>query len=293
MFKCRVERKDQPRAFLLDTPESEPTLAVWRIGCSGWSYPDWVGPFYPENAPPKEFLRLYSSVFDCVEIDSTYYRTPYPSTVTAWRRSTPERFMFAAKFPKKVTHDMKLEGVEEYISRFYRVIGELKGKLGPLLVQLPPSFKYESGRRSLEHFLGVLPKGFRHAVEFRHRSWFRPELQSLLRDHGVALCWSVTQYLSTPEDVTADFLYMRFVGDRSISSFEKIQRDRSELMGRWYRAMDNLGDRVKERWVFFNNHFAGFGPGSVNEFRRLAGLLELDWSSLAGRAYPQRTLRDF
>ncbi len=92
-----------------------------------------MGPFYPRDSKPGDYLRLYSSVFDAVEIDSTYYRTPSPLMVANWRRVSPDGFLFTAKFPKKITHEKKLRDVGEQLERFYRSISELKEKLGALL----------------------------------------------------------------------------------------------------------------------------------------------------------------
>src|SRR2546430_6164758 len=90
-----------------------------RIGCSGWSYQDWVGPFYPRDAKPGDYLKLYSTIFDAVEIDSTYYRTPSPLMVANWRKVTADGFIFSAKFPKKITHELKLRDSQAQLERFY------------------------------------------------------------------------------------------------------------------------------------------------------------------------------
>lgn len=267
-------------------------LAV-KVGCSGWSYADWLGPFYPKDARPQVYLELYSSIFDCVEIDSTFYRAPAAVMVQQWFNSTPSGFVFAPKIPKRVTHDQHLENADSYMQHFTSTVGQLRGKLGPFVVQLPPSFKNPKHMRALKEFINSLNKNYRYAIEFRHASWFNPEVEKLLADSNVCQVWSVNQYLTTPATVTADFAYLRFVGDRAISEFKKIQKDQTEVMKTWNKTLKEVGDSVKERFVFFNNHFAGFGPGSVNEFRRLMGLVELDWSSLAQGGAPQKTLFDF
>lgn len=268
-------------------------MATYRVGCSGWGYKDWVGPFYPETAKSQDFLRLYSAVFDAVEIDSSFYRTPTQNMVASWYRTTPPGFVFTSKMPKIITHVRKLDSVEEYLSRFNRVLSGLGEKLGPVLAQMPPSFKFAKHRKTVESFLAQLEGKGRYAIEFRHKSWFRPDVYEALKAANVAMCWSINQYLSTPHEVTAEFLYVRFVGDRSISEFDRMQKDRGEVLGQWHRAIEEAGDSVKERFIFFNNHFAGFGPGSVNEFRRIAGLMELDWAKLMGGTSPQRSILEF
>jgi uncharacterized protein YecE (DUF72 family) len=270
----------------------EMTLSL-KIGCSGWSYADWVGPFYPKDSSPQDYLKLYSRVFDCVEIDSTFYRAPSPVMVQQWYNSTPTAFLFAPKLPKRITHDQHLESVESYLGYFIRTASLLKEKLGPLVVQLPPSFKYPKHGKALEAFVGNLNAENRFAIEFRHKSWFNPEVEKLLESKNVCQVWSVNQYLSTPPTVTSDFVYLRFVGDRELTEFKKIQKDQADVMKTWKNALQEAGDSVKERFIFFNNHFAGFGPASVNEFRRLMGLVELDWSGLKEGKVPQKTLFDF
>jgi uncharacterized protein YecE (DUF72 family) len=264
-----------------------------RVGCSGWSYEDWLGPFYPKNAKPQDYLGLYSRVFDCVEIDSTFYRAPSPLMVKHWYSSTPEGFTFAPKIPKRITHDQHLENSESYMNHFTTVLGQLHEKLGPLVVQLPPSFKNPKHLKALTNFITSLDRTKKCAIEFRHKSWFDPEVEKLLTSSNVCQIWSVNQYLTTPAAVTADFVYLRLVGDRAISEFNKVQRDQRGAMKTWAETLQGVGDSVRERFVFFNNHFAGFGPGSANEFRRLMGLVELDWSSLTQGHLPQKTLLDF
>lgn len=257
-----------------------------RVGCSGWSYKDWVGPFYPKEFRPNDYLGFYSKYFDCVEIDSSFYRTPNNFAIMSWNKNTPEGFVFAPKLPKKITHENKLEHFESSLMYFYTVMKRLDKKLGPIVVQLPPSIKYDKHLNTMRDFLLQLDTTLAHAVEFRHPSWFNPATYSLLRDHNVAMVWSLNQYLETPPEVTADFVYLRMVGDRQISDFSSVQRDRSVEMKRWADSLLAKRDEFERGFIFFNNHFAGFGPESVNEFRRLLGMIEIDWSTKGS----QRTL---
>src|SRR5947199_3010669 len=170
-------------AFLKPLPVDAKKL---RIGCSGWSYQDWVGPFYPKDAKPADYLRMYSQVFDAVEIDSSYYRTPSPFMVSNWKRVTPEGFLFTAKFPKKITHELKLRDSQAQLERFYKAMSELREKLGALVIQLPPSFNYKKDKEALETFLGQTDKRYVHAIEFRNKSWFKPDIYKLLESSNVS-----------------------------------------------------------------------------------------------------------
>ena len=250
-----------------------------RIGCSGWSYKDWQGEFYPKGLAAKDYLPYYAKVFNCVEIDSSFYRIPSQFMVNQWSANTPSGFHFSPKFPKKITHEGKLKGTESTLVFFYSVLSKLKEKLGPMAIQLPPSIKLSSHEGVLKEFVSQLRPEFRHAIEFRHKSWFTPEVYSLLKKNNIAMVWSLNQYVETPPEVTADFVYLRMVGDREITEFTGVQRDRSADMKRWAEAVKENSGKFESGYVFFNNHFAGFSPESANEFRRLLGLMELDWKA--------------
>ncbi len=264
-----------------------------RIGCSGWGYDDWLGGFYPEGTPKSDYLKLYSGTFDAVEVDSSFYRIPQPAMSANWRRTVPDGFLFTAKFPKKITHEKKLIGVEDPLSWMYRSMAELKDRLGALVVQLPPSVKYDTHIEAMRGFLELLDPKVRHAIEFRHKSWFRDDVYAMLREKNVAMAWTQNQYVTSPPVVTADFVYVRLVGERDIEEFKETVKDRSKEMREWYRHLEKeaSGDDVRQVFVFFNNHYAGFGPASVNEFRRLAGMMEVGFPAAGGGK--QRGLADF
>ena len=252
-------------------------LSELRIGCSGWSYKDWQGPFYPKGLQAGEYLSHYSKVFNCVEIDSSFYRIPNPFMITQWRNKTPPGFLFSPKLPKKITHEAKLKDFGTSLVYFYSVVSKLKEKLGPIVIQLPPSVKLSSHLDTMKSFLAQLSPEFKHAIEFRHKSWFAPEVYSMLRKDNIAMVWSLNQYLETPPEATADFLYLRLVGDREITEFSGTRKDRSADMKRWAEVVREKSGKFESGYVFFNNHFAGFSPESANEFRRLLGLMELEY----------------
>jgi uncharacterized protein YecE (DUF72 family) len=264
-----------------------------KLGCSGWSYKDWAGPFYSTDLPAKDYLGFYSKVFDCVEIDSSFYRIPNQFMVDQWKKATPEGFTFSPKLPKKITHEKKLEDFEGTLTYFYSVIGRLGAKLGPIVVQLPPSVKTEKHMGAMEKFVSSLSHRYKHAIEFRHKSWFNPAIYKLLEANNVAMAWSLNQYLETPPELTARFVYLRMVGERDITNFGAIQKERKEEMQRWAENLEKKENSFDDAYVFFNNHFAGFGPESVNEFRRLLGMIELDWKKEQDSGPRQGTLTGF
>ena len=265
-----------------------------RVGCSGWGYDDWLGGFYPPNTPKSDYLKLYSRVFDVVEVDSSFYRNPGPAVTKDWFKATPSGFRFAMKMPRRITHEKKLKDVAENLGWFYASAKELREKCGPLVAQLPPSIKFDADWKVMQDFLRALDgEHYAHAIEFRHKSWFREDVYKLLRDRNVAMVWTENQYLKSPAAVTADSVYLRMVGDRELTEFKETQRDKSAEMREWYKELDGASDSVKGALVFFNNHYAGFGPGSVNEFRRLAGMMEYEFPAKAGVPSSQRNLGEF
>jgi uncharacterized protein YecE (DUF72 family) len=257
----------------------------YYIGCSGWSYSSWQGPFYPKSIENSRWLQYYSKVFDYVEIDSSFYRIPNKFMVKNWYNRTPKNFRCTAKFPKIITHDKRLINFDEDQSEyFFDSISELKEKLLALLIQLPPSMQIVEGLDALRYIIPYLDKRFRYAVEVRHRSWFQDLAYNFLSDNNMRLVWSQLADIHTPPIVTTDFAYVRLIGDRSIQEkvFGLIQIDRIKEMKKVARNFkkdsneSNLS-RVRFSIVAANNHYAGFGPGTVNIFRQLLGLEEMKW----------------
>jgi len=229
-----------------------------HIGCSGWAYDDWVGTFYRKGTPPREFLSAYARTFGCVEVDSTFYRIPSVEMTSRWYRATPASFRFAAKAPQELTHGRRLRQPEQE-------------KLSCLLLQLPPSMTLSKDRAALEAILPQLRPNVAHAIEFRHISWFCDEIYELLRAHNVTLAWSENDVASTPPVRTSDLLYLRMIGDRELTTFDRIQRERGEDLQRWWAEVRQHLDLSTLVMIFFNNHFAGFGPAGGNAMRALAG----------------------
>jgi uncharacterized protein YecE (DUF72 family) len=259
----------------------------YYIGCSGWSYSAWQGPFYPSDIDDSSWLRYYSSVFDYVEIDSSFYKTPNVFTVKSWFNKTPDNFKFTAKFPKVITHDKRLKDVSKEIEYFFQSMLPLREKTLALLIQLPPSLKVIEGIESLrQHIIPELDSRFRYAIEVRDRTWFQDLAYNFFADNNICMVWSQLAELRTPPIATTDFLYLRFIGDRSIDEkdFGKIQKDRVMEMKKWAskvkRVIKEGGTRksINLAIVSANNHYAGFGPGTANIFRKMVGLPEAVWN---------------
>jgi len=237
----------------------------FRIGTSGFSYKDWLGNFYPQFCPPADFLRFYSAKFKTVEIDATFYRVPTDKMVERWNDCTPDSFVFAAKFPKMVTHEGDIESRLSTAQHFVKVMGELGGKLGPLLLQFPYGFKPDSWPL-LKSLIETLEGGPRIAVELRNKAWLKhPDLLNCLRDNNMALCLIDHPWMPRLDIATADFHYLRFLGDRKKieNDFSYIRFEREEDL-QWWR--DTIAKIVREDQVmfaFFNNHYTGHSPSTA------------------------------
>jgi uncharacterized protein YecE (DUF72 family) len=261
----------------------------YYIGCSGWSYSAWKGPFYPSNMDnSSDWLSYYASVFDYVEIDSSFYRMPNLFTVKNWLKKTPENFKFTAKFPKVITHDKHLKDVSRELEYFHQSMLPLRDKTLALLIQLPPSLKITEGLDNLRQVVSELDTKFRYAVEVRDRSWFQDLAYNFFANNNICMVWSQLAELRTPPIVTTDFLYVRLIGDRSIDEkdFGKIQKDRVIEMKKWSSKIKRVikqeegGGRknINLAIVSANNHYAGFGPGTANIFRKMVDLPEATWN---------------
>ena len=255
-----------------------------NIGCSGWSYEGWKGNFYPKKMGNKDYLSYYSRFFKFVEVDSTYYHIPSRSTVRGWRDKTPDDFKFSFKFPKVVTHEKKLEEVAKPLSILFYSLEPLIDKTLTLLIQLPPFLSEKKGFNPLQDMIRHLDKRYRYSLEVRHSSWFNDNVYSFLRQNNISLVWSVRDKLQSPSIVTSDQVYVRFIGDRSISEidFGKVVKDRRKEMLEYVKQVRDTQDKnsnIYDVLISFNNHFAGFGPQSVNDFLKLMNMSEVDWKT--------------
>lgn len=257
----------------------------YYLGCSGWSYDAWKGPFYPETLENRYWLSYYSEIFRFVEIDSTFYRIPSRFMVSNWYKRTHQDFKFTVKFPKIITHEnsekIVLDKLEKNITRFLDEIKPLRKKILAFLIQLPPWLKIKEGLEFLKSIEFTLDTSYRYAVEPRHHSWFNDLAYHYFKNNNYCLVWSQQDRLVTPPVLTTDFVYLRLIGDRSIADkdFGKIQKDRVLEMQNWTNILDGLKNEepsINTVIASSNNHYAGFGPATAN---LLAEMLDLESNS--------------
>ncbi len=255
-----------------------------RIGCSSWTSPAWWGRVYPRGIGDGERLGLYAGLYDTVEVDSTYYREPSAGLTRRWAQVTPPDFTFSLKITRELL-EPKASPDRERLEAFLDAAALLGPKEGPLLAQFPPGFRPGRNEKFLGAFLEALPPGPRYALELRDPGWFSggpwERLQRCLTDRGMALTWSYLTYVTVPRVRTADFVYLRFIGDHTTipeAQHGETRVDRSGILREYLPALSEARDSAREIFVYFNNHFAGFAPASVNLFRETLGLPPIDFA---------------
>ena len=241
------------------------------IGTSGWSYDDWVGPFYFDY---KNMFSQYIEVFNTVEVNSTFYSYPTPGLIRGLIRSSPRYFKFSLKLPRLITHKKKFNpkmGLKSDIDRFIELVKPLreKGKLGAILVQLPPVSMSETPY--LSDFLDLLPyDNFPFAVEFRNESWLNEEVLDTLKDRNIAYCIVDEPLLPPHTYVTADFSYIRWHGRGQRPWYYYLYTE--EELKEWVPRVKEVASKVKVVYGYFNNHFRGFAPKNALQMILLLGI---------------------
>ncbi len=273
------------------------SLKQLRVGTSSFSEADWVGPFYPAGTRPSDYLKYYSTRFNTVEIDASYYAIPTQRAVANWANSTPDGFIFAAKFPRSIVHggdgpkpnpETILLPEKTYAERdkFLEVMNNLGSRLGPLVIQFPYFSKEVFGSSAeffdrLNRFLEDLPPDFRYAVEIRNRAWLTDHFAELLRKHKAALVLVDQAWMPHGDEisrlidpVTADFIYIRLLGDRKeieavTDHWGQVVIDRTERLQRWAKLASEFLLKGFETMIYGNNHYAGFAPATIEYLLKL------------------------
>lgn len=264
---------------------SKPQSCV-KVGCQGWNYEDWVtgagggaGVFYPFGTRAADMLGVYARAFETVEVDSTFYAIPSVSTVEGWASRTPDGFTFSLKLPQEITHQRSLRsGSVELLEEFCARARRLGSKLASVLVQLPPQFEATPENvKALGEFLPHLPRDIRFSVEFRNDQWMKQRVVEKLAKHNVAVALVEGQWIERSELLrhaekpVADFAYVRWMGDRDLTSFDREQRGRDKNLTSWSNALKRLCERVPLVYAYFSNFYEGHAPASANKLKRLLG----------------------
>ena len=230
-------------------------MKFW-VGTSGFQYKEWKGNFYPEDLAANKMLPFYAERLSTTEINYTFHRIPAPKTIDNWKMLTPENFRFALKAPQKITHWSKLRDCADTLDYFCKVVTGLGERLGPVLFQLPPTFKKDAD--VLSSLLRQFP-WMRAAFEFRHESWFDDEIFGLLKSRNIALCIAETENMATPTAATADYGYLRLRRE----DYEKIDIER------WAKFVRQQNNRWSDAFVYFKHEEAGIGPKLAKQMMEL------------------------
>lgn len=259
--------------------------ARYHIGTSGWVYRHWKGRFYPEDLPERRWFEYYARHFDTVEINNTFYRLPDEKTVVRWREQAPEGFVYAVKASRFLSHIKRLKDVSAPLQQFLEVVGLLRDRLGPILVQLPESFHLtgENFTRLRVFFRALHPQP-PVVLEFRHASWFTEEVYALMREYAVELC--IVSDPERPSDfqVTGPGVYVRFHG----SGDQRYRGNyREHQLAAWARQIVALS-AGRTAYIYFNNDFNAY---AIRNAARLRVLLDVPAPARIREPQPRRRAR--
>jgi len=250
----------------------------WRLGTTGYHNPGWAGIFYPDALPQSKWLGHYSTQFDAIELNTTFHAMPTAERVGKWAGRVGGDFKFAVKASRAVTHDVPLSHAAPALGEFLAAVRVLGGRLGPVLLQLPPEVTFEQSE-GLARLLDALPDDVRFAIEFRSATWFRGETVEMLRARNVALVAAELEgHPESSQEIvsTADFLYVRLLGRHGKFPDETRERfDPTPRLIDWHRRIVATAERsgVDECWVLFNNDYAGHAPATLRRFAKIARVL--------------------
>ncbi len=239
------------------------TLGKIYVGTSGWIYSHWVGKFYPKDLPSKDRLKYFAKHFKTAEVNYSFYHLPRPTTFLKWYKETPKEFLFSVKASRFITHIKRLKDVKEAWEQFFENAKNLKEKLGPILFQLPPSFKAEKENiQRLKDFLKLL-SGYRlasvhhkprYAFEFRHKTWLDKNIYKLLEKYNTAWVIADSSRYPKAEVITADFVYIRMHGPAELFASKypnDVLKELAQKIKKWQKEKRDI-------FVYFNNDFYGY-----------------------------------
>ncbi len=237
-------------------------MSQFHVGTSGYSYRHWTnGVFYPPEVKAAKFLEYYMTQFDCTELNVSFYRLPSELMVKSWLKRTPEHFRFCPKLSRWITHQKKLNDAEEPLKTFFERFEVLKGRLGPVLVQLPPNLGFNPAKA--ENFFKLLDVNYgdyRFALEVRHKAWLAEEALELLRRFRIAIVISQSgDGFPYTEATTSDFIYLRFHGP----SYRYASDYSEEMLASYADKCRHWMKEGRDVWAFFNNDAAQIAPAPI------------------------------
>jgi len=299
----RLEEAAEPADQLKTArPYSLPLTGI-LLGTSAFTAAGWEGSFYPQGMQSRDFLSYYAQQFATVEVDSTFYGCPSTRTVNNWATRTPEGFIFSVKVPQVITHEKALVDCDSEFEEFVKTMDILGPKLGPMVFQFPFFDRWKFPKQdhflaTLVPFLKKLPADHKFTIEIRNKTWLDARFVDVLREHKVALALTDTSFVPRPWEmkekfdlITADFTYVRWLGDRKgieeqTKTWDKAIVDRREDLTNWVELFQKFVARNLKIFAYANNHYAGQGPATVKLFMDL-------WDKKKETAFPYPSCQNF
>jgi len=239
-------------------------MAKVYVGTSGFSYPHWgKGVFYPQDLPQREWFLYYVKQFDTVELNVSFYRLPKKETFAGWRKKAGRKFVFSVKGSRYITHIKRLKDCQKPVKTFFQNANGIKNKNDVVLWQLPPRYKVNLER--LSQFLKILPEGWRHAFEFREKSWLDEKVYKVLKKYNAAIVFQDYPDWPIAEEVTADFVYLRFHGKAHLYTSCYTKKD---LEG-WAKKIRGWIKKDLDCYVYFNNDALGYATENARDLKRM------------------------
>jgi len=233
----------------------------YRIGTSGWQYGDWKGVFYPAKLKPTDWIRFYSKKFSTVEVNATFYRKIKSETFKKWYLITPRDFLFSIKISREITHFKRLKIEKSLIGDFLRRLTPLKEKLGVILIQLPPSLKFDS--YLLSDFCEMLSKKHKYAIEVRNRTFLNDNFLNILKKHNIAFCIADTAGRHPYyEAITTDFIYIRLHGSKSLYTSQYTTKE----LKMWTSKIEKWNLTT---YIYFDNDYKGYAVKNALKLEKL------------------------
>ncbi|MDB5008440.1 MAG: hypothetical protein JWP45_2833 [Mucilaginibacter sp.] len=240
-------------------------MVDWHIGCSGFHYKHWKGPFYPPDLPQRKWFDFYCEHFKTLELNVTFYRFPQLSFLQTWYQKCPPDFRFAVKAPRAITHYKKFNDTADLITSFYDTINNgLQEKLGPVLFQLPPSYIYDEHK--LDRIINSLNPSFKNVLELRHVSWWRKDVYEKMAQHHITFCCMSHPTLPDELIVNTPVVYFRFHGVPNLYSSPYSTEDLQKVVD----IVKNNRD-IKEAWFYFNNDVSASAIVNAKEMIGMVG----------------------
>jgi len=242
------------------------------IGCAGWLYEDWKGAFYPYELEPHNYLPYYSKFFNIIEINTTFYNLPTKATVKNWYERVPPDFLFIIKMWQEITHKLNNPDIGYLLTEFFNHMEALQKKIHAYLFQFPPWLNYSQKHLDqINNLIRQSPPEYIYVIELRHNSWFKADILNQISDgERIIIGTSYLEDLFPYYKPNQNRYYIRLIGDRQLSIFNRVQREKKDEYTQLIQKIRNLKKKpnIYEIFIIVNNHYTGFAPETANLLKK-------------------------